>query len=245
VPGSPDNARAVFFDLDDTLIAYDVGQEHCWRVACSRHAPRHAFPPVDLLVRTMRAQAEWFWSDEDRHRTGRLDMRAARRRIVADALRSMGLPHDAVARAIADDFAAERDKQVAPLQGAIETVQHVRSLHVCVGLITNGESAMQRGKLARFGWQGLFDLVLIEGELGFGKPDTRIFELALERSGTRAEDTWMVGDRPHWDIIPPARMGWRTAWIRRAGAEWPADAGVAPTLTASSVAELSAALTDT
>jgi len=233
-------ARAVFFDLDDTLLAYDVGQERCWRVACARHAPPHAFPPVDVLVQAMRAQAEWFWSDDERHRKGRLNMAAARRRIVADALRGLGRPNDELADAIADDFSAERDKEVAPIRGAIETVHGLRSLRLCVGLITNGESAMQRGKLTRFGMQGLFDIILIEGELGFGKPEARVFELALERSGTIPEQTWMVGDRPHWDIIPPARMGWRTAWIRRPGAQWPAGAGITPTLTASSVAELSA-----
>ena len=48
-----------------------------------------------------------------------------------------------------------------------------------LALVTNGAASLQRQKIARFELEPLFDLILVEGELGFGKPDERIYRLAL------------------------------------------------------------------
>ncbi len=66
---------------------------------------------------------------------------------------------------------------------------------------------MQRSKINRFGLADLFDLILIEGEVGFGKPDPRVYERALESLGVAAGDTWMVGDNLEWDVAEPQRQG--------------------------------------
>jgi hypothetical protein len=47
-------------------------------------------------------------------------------------------------------------------------------------LLTNGGSKGQRLKIDRFDLAPLFDAILIEGEVGFGKPDPRIYTKALE-----------------------------------------------------------------
>ena len=63
-----------------------------------------------------------------------------------------------------------------------------------LGMITNGYSDSQRGRLAAAGWGDRFDPLLISEEAGVAKPDARIFELALEQLELDAEDVLYVGD---------------------------------------------------
>lgn len=44
-------------------------------------------------------------------------------------------------------------------------------------------------------------LYIMKEEVGVGKPDIRVFQMALERMDVSAEDTWMVGDNLEWDRI--------------------------------------------
>jgi putative hydrolase of the HAD superfamily len=60
---------------------------------------------------------------------------------------------------------------------------------------------------------GLFDLILIEGEVGFGKPDPRIYERALDALGVQPSETWMVGDNLEWDVLQPQKLGIYGIWI--------------------------------
>jgi len=48
---------------------------------------------------------------------------------------------------------------------------------------------------------------------GVSKPDPRIFTLAVERLGLRAEEVLFVGDSYEKDIVPARAVGMRTAWL--------------------------------
>lgn len=79
-------------------------------------------------------------------------------------------------------------------------------------LITNGSAEKQRGKINRFCLSGFFEFCLIEGEVGVGKPDTRVFEIALQNLGLGPEDVWMVGDNLVWDVEAPQKLGIYSVW---------------------------------
>lgn len=59
------------------------------------------------------------------------------------------------------------------------------------------------------------DLVIASAEEGVAKPDPKIFEIALERSGCKAENAVMIGDRIDNDIIPAKKLGMKTVWIKQ------------------------------
>jgi putative hydrolase of the HAD superfamily len=69
-----------------------------------------------------------------------------------------------------------------------------------LGLVTNGTSATQRAKLLALGIANLFDPVVISEEVGFRKPDVRVFELAIAGWGLPPESVLFVGDDPISDI---------------------------------------------
>lgn len=69
-----------------------------------------------------------------------------------------------------------------------------------LGLVSNGTSATQRAKLKALAVDALFDPVVISEEVGFRKPDPRIFELAIAKWGLAPGSVLFVGDDPVSDI---------------------------------------------
>lgn len=55
-------------------------------------------------------------------------------------------------------------------------------------------------------WDGMFDEVVISGEVGMRKPEPEIFHLTLERMGLTADECVFVDDLPH-NITAAARLG--------------------------------------
>ena len=136
---------------------------------------------------------EWYWADPERHRVGRLDLAAARRDVVQIALAEIGIDNPTLARQIGDTYHDLRDSGLQPFADAIDTVQWLRAGGCRLALLTNGSAQMQRSKITRFGLAEFFDAILIEGELGFGKPDSRVYRRALEALGVAPGETgWSV-----------------------------------------------------
>jgi len=72
--------------------------------------------------------------------------------------------------------------------------------------------------LKGFGLDGYFDFVGLSEEVWLFKPDTRFYDLILERIGVEAKDAMMVGDRLDNDIFPCNRM--RMVTVRVLSPPW-------------------------
>ncbi len=88
-----------------------------------------------------------------------------------------------------------------------------------VGVVTNGGTEAQWGKLRKTGIAALVSACVVSEEFGAWKPDAAIFNHALGLIGADADSTLFVGDNPEHDILGAIGVGMRTAWIRL-GREW-------------------------
>ena len=166
---------AVLLDLDDTILDDTGGISSCWLEACRVHRTELGIvDPITAYVSIERVR-EWYWSDPERHRVGRLDLAAARRKVAHLALKDVGLDDEALAGKIGDTYHELRDAGLRPFDDAIDTVEWLRASGCRLALLTNGSAQMQRSKIDRFALAGHFDTILIEGEVGFGKPDPRVY----------------------------------------------------------------------
>ncbi len=219
--------RALLLDLDDTLLDYSGGVDACWRGSCEAVAAP-AGVDAAALATAIEAVREWFWSDPDRHRRERTDMVGAWAKIAAQGLGRLGRGGDGLARQIAEDFAARRCAAERMFPEALTTLEWLRERAVPLGLVTNGDARLQRDKIARHGLARFFDVLVIEGEFGWGKPDERVFRHALQALGADARGAWMVGDNLAWDIVGAQRVGLGAVWVDRARAGLPAGSAVRP-----------------
>ena len=229
---------AVLLDLDDTILDDSSLIHDSWREACAAQANRLA--PLDAanVVETIRATSKWFWDDPDRHREGRLQLDAARREVVRLALRELAIDDAELAACIGDAYSHRRDVGMAPLPDAIDTVRWLRESGRRLALLTNGAAVAQRRKITRFDLTHLFDAILVEGELGFDKPDNRVYERALRALDVKPSDAWMVGDNLEWDVAAPQRMGLAAVWIDTQGRGLPPGSAVTPDYIVRSLAGL-------
>jgi putative hydrolase of the HAD superfamily len=167
-----------------------------------------------------------------------LNLDQARREIVAEAFARLNVDAPVLANDVAGSYTLEREETVRPFPGAIETLRYLRDQGVRLALITSGSAEAQQRKIDRFGLAPLFDCILIEGELGVGKPDERVYLHALEQLNTEPEETWMVGDNLVWDVQAPQRLGMFGIWLDFAGSGVPETSPVRPDRTIRSLAEL-------
>lgn len=205
--------KAILFDLDDTIVSLDEASEIAWVKACKTFAEseRPGFTSEQLLECISKIR-KWYWGDPERHKVGRMDLINARREIVKAAMQKLGYFDEEKTFQMADNFCRMQDELVCPFPKSIETLEKLKEKGIRMVLITNGSAEKQHGKLNRFCLSGFFEFCLIEEEVGFGKPDTRVFELALQKLGLGAEEVWMIGDNLVWDVEAPQKVGIYSIW---------------------------------
>jgi len=234
--------RAVLFDLDDTLVAFEAVSLSSRVQVCREYAQTSGRTSVQQLFETIKKHSDWYWADDTRHRDGRLDIKAARRSIVSAAFSEIGLPQTEAA-SLADRYSAARLDNMYLYPGVESTLQTLCDRRFTMALLTNGESATQREKIRRFGLGKYFSHIFIEGEMGFGKPERETYQKALADIGVSPEETYMVGDNLQWDVAAPQALGIRSIWYDYKGAGLPPDAPAVPFKTILNITELPDILT--
>jgi len=219
----------LFLDLDDTILNYTAPGERCWETLCLSFAPRLDNISSDQLWAAIDRSRQWYWSDPERFRLGRLDLKGARRQIVAGAFNQLQVDHRGLSEELADAFTTQREELVQPFPNSVETLRTLRDRGIHMGLITNGRAEFQRAKLRRFELEQYFDFILIEGEFGVGKPDPRVFKCGLERFGVPPEQVWMIGDDLEFDMRPAQELGMDTVWVNQAKKSLPVNSSIKPT----------------
>jgi HAD superfamily hydrolase (TIGR01662 family) len=217
-PGGPAAARAVFFDVDFTLIHPGPAfQGEGYRDACAAHGIAVDAGRFERAV----AQAS---------RT--LDVAGGRYdpELFVDytcrIIEGMGGVGDRVrdaARALYDRWGA------CDLFTLYDDVPDVlRGLHasgVRIGLISNTERCLESFQ-RHFELEGLFAVALSSAAHGFMKPHPSIFEAGLRAVGVEAPQAVMVGDSVAHDIEGARRLGMRAVLVARAGLSEPAPPDV-------------------
>ncbi|MBN2419121.1 MAG: HAD family hydrolase [Deltaproteobacteria bacterium] len=230
--------RGILFDLDDTIIAYSANSKTIWKQVCEEFSAENDRLEPESLYLKIREVSNWYWDDPERHRTGRSDLNRARRVILEMVFNKLGVDDIPLAYKIGETFQKRKEEGLFLFEGAIETLEYLVENNVALAMMTNGETVKQREKIARFGLERYFRVILIEGEQGFGKPDDRVFKKAIEALDLGPGDCWAVGDNLEWDVEGPQRMGIFGIWndFRKMGL--PADSLVKPDRIINSIKEL-------
>ena len=105
-----------------------------------------------------------------------------------------------------------------------------------LGIIAN-QTAGSEKRLDNWGIDKYFDLVIASAEEGVEKPNSKIYQIALDRAGCEPCNAVMVGDRLDNDIIPAKEIGMKTVWVKQAFAKYQPDSDI-PDFTISSIEEL-------
>ena len=184
--------RAVFFDLDDTLFDYTNSRHVAFLALKERFSDLSNASMEDLDSLWTRYWYELLPAEVIRDYTVIMHMRRERLRMIfghyGRELRDNEM--EDVMRTYSESY----DSSMAQVPGAGDILRKIREKGISVGVITNNPPGGQRKKLKQCRIEGYIDLLVSSGEIGYSKPDPRIFRFSLERLGAMPEESVMIGD---------------------------------------------------
>ena len=220
--------KAIFFDGDDTLWDFRAAMLQALEVTLVELRRMVGNPAAEAL--TVARMAEIREAVADELGEGTTSVEVIRHEALARTLAEVGHPSADGARRLYEIYTEARFAVTRPLPGVIEALNDLKGRYL-LGLVSNGNTHPERAGLG-----GIFSFVLLAVECGIAKPDRRIFELALAKSGCDASQVVHVGDSLSSDIRGANGMGIRSVWLNRDGAA--NDTGITPDHEISDLREL-------
>ncbi len=232
-------ATAVLFDLDDTLVPEEAPVERAFLVTCGIARQRYGIDPQALHGAVRRHARElwhgfptspycqalgwgsWeglsadFLGDDPNLRTLREWVPTFRREAWSRGLAQHGISDASLVEELATTFPHERRRQHT-LFPDVETALTELRVDRRLTIVTNGPPDLQREKIETTELAQYFEAVIVSGEVGIGKPDPRIFALALEKVAVPPDQATMVGDSLSRDIEGAQAAGLKAVWLNRA-----------------------------
>ncbi|MDJ1132995.1 HAD family hydrolase [Streptomyces iconiensis] len=212
------SCAAVLFDLDGTLIDHDAASDAAV-VAALPQQRRLSHVGAEEIIRWWR---ELEASAMDRYLAGEITFQEQRR------LRVTGLADRCGLGRWSDDmadtwFARYLERYEAEWRAFPDVLPALASLRrtsagLLFGVVTNGDAAQQRRKLARVGLAGRLPYVIASSEVGAAKPDPAIFRAACSALRLPAAQVVYVGDRLGTDAEAAAGAGLHGVWLDRQAA---------------------------
>jgi putative hydrolase of the HAD superfamily len=229
--------RAIFFDLDDTLLDDTISSERSAALASSELAAGRGVEAEELAVAYMR-EAMNFW--ESLEPNAPKPPGPIRPRLWLGALRSHGIDDAELATKLAARYDAIRIDRVELFP---DTLPVLHALHgrYKMAIITNGFAETHDAKIARLGLAHFFDAVILAGEMKLAKPHPGVFVHAMQQLGVTAGESVMVGDRFERDVVGAHAAGMRAIWVNSRRETQPRGAAPAE-IEIPSIADLPAAL---
>lgn len=193
--------RAVFFDLDGTLVDRDAAALRWW----DDLVKKRSLPTGEKARKRFQELDDHGYRDRAQFAEALVDAFPALRMTPAE---------------VAEDFVRGIPAWVEPDE-EVDAVVDSLAKRYRVAVVTNGTVRTQLAKLAS---AGLADRVpaFVSEMVGAEKPQPRIFLSAAASFGVDPRDVCFVGDHPQLDIAGAAACGMLTCWISR-GREWTLD----------------------
>src|SRR3989440_5414076 len=192
--------RAVVLDLDDTLYSEEAYVRSGFRAVAARAQETLGVPAAE-------AETELVALFEEGVRGDTFDRWLAARGLGGEV-------------AVGDLVAAYRAHapEIAPFPEARALLRRLRADGSAVGLLSDGDPAVQGRKLDALGLRDAFDAIVVTGELGpdAAKPSPRGFEEVLRALGDALPgEAVYVSDNPAKDFVGARRAGMRSIRVRR------------------------------
>lgn len=199
--------RAVFFDLDGTLVELPDDFAALFESALREHGVR-----ADAERHEYYLDAFFDYLGEchsEPYRAAMADLRAE-------------FDLEPSAEALAESYTGREASATTLGPGVREMLDALDSpdalaatSDIALGVLTNGGARAQRRKLEHHGLADDFDAVIVSGEVGAGKPDSAIFAAATE--AIPADEYVFAADDLERDVLPAQEAGFTGIYLAEEG----------------------------
>ena len=179
--------KKVFFDIGDTLLVKNRLYETIFEIVGAE--TKYSFEEVRVIHRTVKEMTVFPNKTTYEHYLG----------FNSNFLECLGVfPTDEILQSL---YEAIRELPWVPTL----TDAELNGLSQKCGIISNWDLSARKHLSQYFTYE--FDPIVVSIEVGYSKPDERIFTSALDQAGVKAAESIMVGDSFHLDILPAKKLG--------------------------------------
>ena len=196
--------KAIFIDIDDTLLDYVPCCREAYDTAMPDH-PEHFQLFFDIAGRLF---------SEAKH--GKHTIAEVMDLYPKEFMASIGYPQESV-EPFTRAFRAAWGKTHTLVPEAKEMLDALKDKGYRLFAASNSFAHLQRSRLEQAGIQHYFEDTYISMDIGYDKPDVRFFEEALRRSGLQPREVLMIGDSMTTDILGAQAAGIEALFFDRRG----------------------------
>lgn len=208
-----EGVRVVWFDLDDTLIDFRLNSRIALsKIYYSQQLDRW-FASSENWIRCYEYYNHKLWSEYAMGVVSRDELileRFCLPFIEAGCSRSEA---EMLSRRLHMVYLDALANEKNTVEGAKSLLALVRAKGFRIGILSNGFAEVQYRKMESAGIADMIDFVVLSDDIGFNKPDERIFRYAESISGImHSHGHIMIGDNLSTDIDGAINAGWRSIW---------------------------------
>ena len=221
--------KAIFLDWDDTIGDWTTAEHKALQDIYANYHLNRLYPTFEDYLNAYKPYNLELW-----RRYGRGEVTKEWLHLQRFLRPIEGLPvTDDNLRAMAHEMGIEflrlTNKYFCLLPDAKRVVKYLADKYPLT-IISNGFKEVQYYKFEHSGLAPYFTCTLISEEVGINKPQSGIFEIALERNDITADEAVMIGDSYSSDIAGAKAAGIDQIWIH-AGETDETATYIVPTIT--------------
>lgn len=204
-----ENLKHIFFDMDDTIWDFEKNSERVLqKLFAEQKLDEKLQNDFNTYFLAYKKKNNELWQLYNNKKITKDELRKRR---FHETFLQFGYNNFDLSYFISEAYIEQSPYGTELKKGAIDLLEKLNGeykLHI----ITNGFKEVQHTKIEQCGLQKYFDLIIISEDIGYNKPDVRIFREAENLGNTKKEECLMIGDNFNTDITGAKNAGWQSIW---------------------------------
>ena len=207
--------KNLFIDLDDTIYDFSAASKESFMETYELLHYERFFKSFEHFYSIYEPYNLELWRI---YGEGKITKEELNKRRYSHPLEAVGI-HD---QELADRFCREALSRIPTknklIPGAIELLEYLRPKYNLY-ILSNGFKELQSHKMRTAGIDKYFDALILSEDIGVNKPNRELYEYALEKTGSKLEESIMIGDMFDTDIVGAANIGMEQIYFNPKGKE--------------------------
>lgn len=201
------HAKAVIFDLDNTLYSYDNAHARAFQKVTDYAGQNFGLTASDFVE--LHKKGDRILRSRVGGETAAIHNRLLRYQIMMEQI-NRPVFH---ALEMTEIYWAAFVAGIEPMPGLKKCLSDLRKLGCAVGIGTNMTADYQYAKLRRLDILGDMDFIVTSEEAGAEKPDRKIFDLCVKKAARPAHECVFAGDNLELDALGARAAGLVPVWF--------------------------------
>lgn len=201
---SKNEKQQLFFDLDRTLWDFEENSKTALNTLFHEYGLDKKVDHFIHFHEVYKRINKQLW---EQYAQNKIDKEYLRIQRFAQTFEQLDIPDEKLAKKFDEGYISISPFQTQLFPNTKETLNELQKLGYRMSIITNGFEEVQHIKLKNCGIDHFFDEVVCSEQIGYSKPDKRVFEFALEKTSSVSENSVMIGDDIRGDVIGAEAVG--------------------------------------